>query len=155
MQVVKLYPGKIVIPGHVYAELSSPGVEHLKRGIDALLASGSAAQKSIELNTQAYTIYRKLTSAPGYGHKIIGKGEAAAIALAKCNDGILASNNLKDIADYVRRYGLKHLTTGDILKEALERGFIDEVKGNSIWSKMLVKRRKLGFDTFSDSLAHK
>jgi hypothetical protein len=65
----------------------------------------------------------------------------------------LASNNLKDIADYVKCYGLKHLTTGDILKEALERSFISEAEGNLIWSKMLAKRRKLGFLSFSDFLA--
>jgi hypothetical protein len=48
---------------------------------------------------------------------------------------------------------LKHLTTGDILKEALGRGFIDEAEGNLIWSKMLARRRKLGFVSFSDFLA--
>ena len=151
--LVKLYLGRIMIPMHVYIELSSPGVEHLRRRVDLLLSSGNAVQISIESDTKAYTIYRKLTSEPDAGHKIIGKGEAAAIALAKCNDGILASNNLKDIADYVSDYGLQHLTTGDILKEALERGFIDEVQGNLIWSKMLAKRRKLGFVFFSDFLA--
>ncbi len=151
--LVKLYPGRIMIPGHVYIELSSPGVDHLRKRVDLLLSSGDAVQKSIETATKEYIIYRKLTSAPDAGHKIIGKGEAAAISLAKCNDGILASNNLKDIADYVKCYGLKHLTTGDILKEALERSFISEAEGNLIWSKMLAKRRKLGFLSFSDFLA--
>lgn len=151
--LVKLYQGKIMIPMHVYIELSSPGVDHLRRRVDVLLNSGDAVKISIESGTKAYTIYRKLTSAPDAGHKIIGKGEAAAIALAKCNDGILTSNNLKDIADYVRYYGLKHLTTGDILKEALVHGFIDEVQGNLIWNKMSAKRRKLGFVSFSDFLA--
>ena len=142
-----------MIPMHVYIELSSPGVEHLRRRVDLLLSSGDAVQISIESDTKAYTIYRKLTSEPDAGHKIIGKGEAAAIALAKCNDGILASNNLKDIAVYVREYGLKHLTTGEILREALSRGLIEEADGNDIWSKMLQKRRKLGFPSFSDFLA--
>ena len=142
-----------MIPRHVYIELSYPRVDHLRQRVDMLLNSGDAVQVSIELGTEAYSIYRKLTSAPDPGHKIIGSGEAAAIALAKCCNGILASNNLKDIADYVSDYGLQHLTTGDILKEALERGFIDEVQGNLIWSKMLAKRRKLGFVFFSDFLA--
>lgn len=151
--LVKLYPGRIIIPQRVYDELSNPCVSHLKRKIDALVSSGSAMLKSIEVGSEEYTIYRKLTSMPDAGHKIIGDGEAAAIALAKCNDGILASNNLKDIVDYVKYFSLKHLTTGDILKEALGRGFIDESQGNVIWDSMLRKRRKLGFATFSDFLS--
>ncbi len=151
--LVKLYPGRIMIPKHVYIELSYPRVDHLRQRVDILLNSGDARQISIEFDTEEYIIYRKLTSAPDPGHKIIGSGEAAAIALAKCCDGILASNNLKDIAVYVREYGLKHLTTGEILKQAMGLGFIDEAQGNVIWSKMLAKRRKLGFDSFSDFLA--
>lgn len=51
-----------MIPGHVYIELSSPGVDHLRRQVDMLLNSGVAVQISIELDTKAYIIYRKLTS---------------------------------------------------------------------------------------------
>lgn len=151
--LVKLYPGRIVIPRHIYIELSYPRVDHLRQRVDMLLNSGDAVQVSIELGTEAYSIYRKLTSAPDPGHKIIGSGEAAAIALAKCCNGILASNNLKDIAVYIREFDLKHLTTGEILREALSRGLIEEAEGNDIWSKMLQKRRKLGFPSFSDFLA--
>lgn len=147
--LVKLYPGRIIIPQRVYDELSNPCVSHLKQRIDALVSSNDATRMSIEVGSKEYTIYRKLTSMPDTGHKIIGDGEAAAIALAKCNDGILASNNLKDIVDYVKYYSLRHLTTGGILKEALDLGFINESQGNVIWNNMLRKRRKLGYATFS------
>ena len=33
---------------------------------------------------------------------VIGKGEAASIALAKCNNGIVDSNNMKDISSCIR-----------------------------------------------------
>lgn len=39
---------------------------------------------------------------PYHGQKIIGKGEAAAITLAKNRKGILASNNLKDVEVYIK-----------------------------------------------------
>ena len=52
------------------------------------------------------------------GEKIIGKGEAAAIALAKTYNGIIASNNLKDISKYIEKYNLEHVATGDILVAA-------------------------------------
>jgi len=100
-------------------------------------------------------MYYKLTSAPEIGHAIIGKGEAASIALAKCSNGIVASNNLKDISVYIEEFGLRHITTGDILVEALKSDFITEVQGNTIWASMLAKRRKLGAVSFTDYLQHK
>lgn len=49
---------------------------------------------------------------------MIGKGEAASISLAKEHNGIVASNNLSDIAYYIEKFKLKHITTGDILLES-------------------------------------
>ena len=83
------------------------------------------------------------------GKKSIGRGEAGGIALAKTYNGILASNNYKDIAPYIEKYNLKHIDTGEILEEALKRNLITEADGNSIWNKMLAKRRKLPATTFS------
>lgn len=85
--------------------------------------------------------------------KIIGRGEAASISFAKEKQGILASNNLRDISAYVTEYGLTHLTTGDILKMALDAGYIDESQGNTIWANMIARKRKLGYASFSDYLA--
>ena len=65
-------------------------------------------------------------------------------------DGVVASNNLSDIGIYIKRVGLKHTTTGDILIEALEKGFIKEDEGNALWASMLAKRRKLGATSFSE-----
>lgn len=89
---------------------------------------------------------------PDAGHKIIGRGEAAAISMSKCNNGVLASNNLKDISDYIAEYSLNHVTTGDILFEAFTKGYITEADGNVLWANMLAKRRKLGYSSFSDYL---
>ena len=81
-----------------------------------------------------------------------GNGEAAAISLAKQYDGIVASNNLRDIQGYITEFGLRHMTTGDILTDAFQRGFITEDEGNDIWAQMLAKRRKLGAKSFTDYL---
>lgn len=148
----KLYPGRVVLPKQVYDELSHPGVRHLKNRIDVMLQSGQARLLSIEIESEAYELYCKLTAAPDEGFKAIGRGEAAAIALAKAHNGILASNNLKDISGYVKEFGIPNLTTGDILKEALLRGYINEAQGNAIWNTMIEKRRKLGYDSFSEYL---
>ena len=151
--LAQLYPGRVVIPGEVYAELSGPTVPHLKARIDAMINSNDARVESIVAGTQEYALYRRLVSKSDPNH--IGNGEAAAIAMAKERGGIIASNNLKDISRYVSEYGLLHMTTGQILKEALERGLITENVGNQLWQGMLNKRRKLGYASFSDFLKDK
>ena len=98
------------------------------------------------------SVYYRLTKNPGAGHRIIGAGEAAAIAMAKEYGGILASNNLRDILDYVREFNLIHVTTGSIMKEAMLAGYIDEAEGNMVWKNMLRRKRKLGYNSFSDYL---
>lgn len=152
----KLFPGRIIIPKEVYDELSHPGVncvKGLKVQIDKMIQSGDANIETIMVDTSTYELYRKLTSNPDSGYKIIGRGEAASISLAKEKGGILASNNLKDISGYVKAYNLTHLTTGDIMKMALDAGYIDESQGNTIWANMVARRRKLGYATFSEYLA--
>ncbi|MDD3350321.1 MAG: hypothetical protein PHC40_05710 [Eubacteriales bacterium] len=77
--------------------------------------------QNINVDSDIYALYQKLTTTPDEGHKIIGPGEAASIALAKSVGGVVASNNLKDISSYIDEYELKHITTGDILIEAMEK----------------------------------
>ncbi|HVJ50256.1 hypothetical protein [Desulfitobacterium sp.] len=150
--LVKLYPGRVRIPKQVYIELSSPGVAHLKARVDHLLANKQVSLTEITVGTEIFDLYYQLTEEPESGHVIIGKGEASCIALAKYCDGIVASNNLKDISSYINELGLKHITTGDILIEAFDRGYITKAEGNTLWSAMLAKHRKLGEKSFTDYL---
>ena len=150
--LAKLYPGRVIIPSAVYVELSNPRIAHLKARVDTMVSSKSARVETIETGTVEYALYRKLVSKPDPGHLVIGNGEAAAIVLAKEKGGILASNNLRDVSAYVTEYGLKHVTTGAILSEALEKGLISEMVGNQLWLEMLRKRRKLGYASFTDYL---
>lgn len=151
----QLYPDRIVIPKPVYDELSYPGIAHLKRRLDTLVVAGQARIEMIYTDTETYSLYYKFISSPDAGHVIIGKGEAASIAMAKSMNGIVASNNLKDISSYIQEFDLKHVTTGDILIQALKEGCITEVQGNTIWTSMLDKRRKLGAASFTDYLQFK
>lgn len=96
--LAKLYPERIVIPEQVYMELSNPCVSHLKQRVDLLINSHQARRESIPLGSTAYDLYYKLAYKPDNRHMIVGKGEAAAISLAKINNGILASNNFADIS---------------------------------------------------------
>ena len=153
--LAKLFPNRIIIPKEVYDELSYPNLNHIKAmkaQIDLLVKSKQATIGTIEVSSDAYRLYDKLTNNPDSGHKIIGKGEAACISLAYIHGGIIASNNLKDISSYIKEYNLVNLTTGDILKMALDAKYITEDQGNQIWLNMLSKRRKLGYKSFTEYL---
>lgn len=115
----KLYSGKIVIPQEVYDEINIPTIPHLKSRIDQLVTKGSAEIVSIDIGTEEYALYRDLTRNHD-SNKIIGKGEATSIFLAKKHNGILGSNNLRDVKPYVEEFSLEHMTTGDILIEAFK-----------------------------------
>lgn len=151
--LAKLYPGRIVIPKEVYDELSNPCVSHLKKRIDFMISKNLVNIMTMDIDSNEYRTFYKLTVKPDSGNKIIGAGEAASISLAKQHKGIVASNNLKDIMHYIKLYNLRYKTTPDILVEALQAGLIDESTGDSIWSSMISKRRKIGNClSFSDYL---
>ncbi len=150
--ILKLYPGRIVLPQEVFRELSNPVIPHIKRKVSSLISNGDITTQKIYIDTDEFTLYYQMAIAPPKGEIIIGKGEAAAISLAKVYNGIVASNNLKDISRYVKKFNLNHVTTGDILVTALEKGFIDESLGNKIWKDMLAKKRRLPVALFSDYL---
>lgn len=149
--LIQLFKGKVVIPQQVYDEIKR--VPNLCKKTDTLIQNSDVLIGGLVAGTPEAELYIKLTTKPDAGYKIIGKGEASAISLAKFNDGILGSNNLKDILPYVKLFSLKHITTGDILVEALSKGLITERQGNTMWEDMI--KRKLPASTFSDFLGGK
>ena len=150
----ELYGGKIVLPEPVYQELSNPCIPHIKQRADILISSKDISVKAIEAGTEEYRLYSMLVRGEK-GKKSSGRGEAGGIALAKTYNGVLASNNYRDIAPYVEEYGLQHIDTGQILVEALDKGLINEEEGNKIWREMLEKKRKLPANTFSEYLLNR
>lgn len=148
--LAQLYSGRIILPQQVYDEIKA--VPHLLNRVDTMKNAGQLSVQNIMYGAEEYSDYCGLAISPPAGETIIGKGEAAAIALVKKHNGVLASNNLRDVKKYIEKYHLKHITTGDILAEALKRGIITENEGNVIWGNMLNKRRMLPTSTFSDYL---
>ena len=150
--LAKLYAGRIILPAQVYSEIQR--VPHLLARVDTLKNNGDLSVESMEAGSLEYNDYLQMTTSPEAGMRIIGRGEAAGIAMAKQRDGTLASNNLRDIRPYVEKYDISHITTGDILIEAMDAGIITEAEGNTIWSDMIRKRRMLPTTTFSEYLVN-
>lgn len=148
--LAQLYPGRMIVPKPVYTEFDRPSIPHLKERLDLMLDNGEIVVQDIVVGTNEFNLFFQLTESPLQRHKLIGKGEAAAIALAKEKDGIVASNNLRDINTYVEEFELKHITTGDILIDAFRKNLISESEGNTIWTAMMSKRRKLGANSFTE-----
>lgn len=146
----KLFKGKIVIPEQVYAELDRPAVRFLKTKLDDFIKKTAAKIQTVETNSDEFNLYLGLTS--GKNCKVIGKGEAICIALTKIKNGVLASNNLRDICWYVKQYNLEFITTGDILVMALQNKIMTKQEGEDIWQSMLKIKRKIGPCTFSEYL---
>ena len=149
----KLFADRMVMPKEVFDELLNPLVPYLNEKVRKLVDTKAIIVKELYADTEEFSIFFELTLNPKI-KKRIGKGEAAAISLAKVYKGILASNNLKDISKYIEEYALKHLTTGDILLDAMEKTLIEEAEGNVIWEKMRSKKRRMPFETFSEYVEH-
>jgi hypothetical protein len=151
--ILQLYAGRIGIPQQVYNELKR--VPFLKGKVDALLKVNRITLYQISAGTDSAELYIKMTQKPDKGYKVIGTGEAAAIALTKEHHGILGSNNLSDILPYIRLFHLQYRTSALIMVEALEHNLINEGQGDAIWKQMLQRNRKLPADTFSEFLANR
>ena len=148
--LVDLFGGRMVLPRVVYDEMSS--LSWMKREIDILTMNNIIEVRDICVGTKEFDTYIQLIKEPEDGFKVIGGGEAAALSFVICGQGILASNNYKDIGQYIRRYGLKNLPTSEIMYMALEKKLISEDEGNKIWKRMRSKNRILPEETFSDYL---
>lgn len=71
--------------------------------------------------------------------KNMGQGESAAISMALYADektACLASNNLKDVSQYVEDYEIVLWTTADVLVKAEELGIITHESAVKLWDKM-------------------
>lgn len=69
--------------------------------MDDFITKANAKIYDPETNAEEERLYKELIC--GIYGKIIGRGEAICIALAKTFNGVLSSNNLKDICPYVKK----------------------------------------------------
>lgn len=89
--LAQLYAGRIILPAQVYDELKK--VPHLLERAEVLKDNGDLVVESMLVDSVEYRDYVQMTTKPEAGMKVIGRGEAAGIAMVKERGGILASNN--------------------------------------------------------------
>ena len=149
VSILKILFKKIIIPHEVYREFSR--IPILKNRIDDLIHESFIEIIDFDVESKTYEFFTKLCKGELTGRQI-GNGEAAAIALAVENNGILASNNTKDVKQAIEIYKIRRIRTGDILVKAYNCGIISKKEGNVIWEKMLNQNRYLTEKTFSKYL---
>lgn len=132
-----LFPNQIIIPQTVYDELNkikNPQYRFLINDLHTQILNNNFELKNIMISDQEFNEYRKLVSMKT--PKRIGRGEAAAIVMARSLNGTLASNNLRDILSYVEKNKLPYICTEHILCFSYEKSYISIKEGNQIWDNM-------------------
>lgn len=141
------------LPSMVYKELMHAPVPILENNLEKMLNNKNIDTVIIYNNTIEYKEYLYLTQSNKNNMKI-GKGEAYAIALAKERNGVLASNNLRDMKTYVDEYKLKHITTSDILIYANKSCVLTQKECTKIWKEMLDNNVWLPFKSYKEYLTN-
>lgn len=139
---------KVIIPYEVFKELKR--APFIFGDVIKLMDENFIEVRDEDAGSEAHKLFLSLHY--GYGFNPIGKGEAAAISLAVVYDGILASNNTKDVSDAVKHFNIVRIKTGDIFVKAFNEGLISEKQANVLWKKMISKNRYLTADSFSEYL---
>lgn len=150
--LIKLFPGRIVLPTEVREEIANAHNKLIKQ-LEQLIACKKVELRDVTFDEDVYKDYLNLSEyeyAKKENNKLIGAGEASCLAFAKNIKGsIVASNNLRDVCYYIKKFQLKLITTPDILYKAYKENFISKKVGDDIWLKMIEKKRKLPYDSFS------
>lgn len=145
--LIKLFKNEIYIPTIVYNEISK--ISRLQNKVQLMFKNKDAIKIGFEVGSDIYKDFSYLIDYINNKH-YIGYGEAACIALVKNKGGVLVSNNFKDISYYIEKYNLKHLSSGDILKLALNNKLITMTEADNIWRDMINEGDYLPYDSFSE-----
>ena len=130
---------KIIVPAVVAHEILKKGTpQHIKDNFNDLVKSDFVEVRGMEVGSPEHEIFNDIKR----DHEFMGDGEAAVIALTQENGGVIASNNLKDVKDYVDDYDLNLITTAFILAIAYENHLKTKEELDKIWKDMINNGRK-------------
>lgn len=143
-----LYEGRMYVPQLVVNELSFlKRFARYKWVYESLLdtiANGVFTVININIGDKAFEEYNKLRKQGK------GKGESAAIAIAKSMDNYTACNNLRDIRPFIDSGEINNLVTLDILYEYYKKENKDIVDIEKIITDMRSRKRSLPDITFEE-----
>lgn len=142
---------KIIIPEQVYAELMDNKTPPIVKTNFKKLKDGFVETKEIKIMSQEYTTFNLIKK--GFWSqtgKCCGDGESAAMALAYLSNGIVASNNLSDVEEYIESLDIELITSSMILSKAFEKDIVCEDTANELWKEMIKKGIDLPKNSFKE-----
>jgi predicted nucleic acid-binding protein len=142
---------KIIIPEQVYNELMDYNTPTIVKTNFKKLKEGFVETKEIEFASQEYTTYKSIEK--GFWSKtgkVCGSGESAAMALAHLNNGIVASNNLSDVEEYIESLDIELITSSMILSKAVKKDIVSDEDANVLWKGMVEEGIDLPRDSFTE-----
>ena len=142
---------KIIIPEQVYNELMDDNTPAIVKTNFKKLKEGFVETKEIQFASQEYTTYKSIKK--GFWSKtgkICGSGESAAMALAHLNNGIVASNNLSDVEEYIESLDIELITSSMILSKAVKKDIVSDGDANVLWKGMVEEGIDLPRDSFTE-----
>ncbi len=144
--ISKIFPNKIVILDKVYGELSNfkRKITEVERLVKDKIIEVLPFPEENEIIKKEYAHIRKVM--------FKGEGESACLAFVAHTQDIIASSNLKDIANYCRNHSIDYLSTMDFLCEALRIKLFDINRCNSFISKVLQNKNKLPVTKIEDHI---
>ena len=125
--------------------INDGSTDNTKEIIDNFLNFGIATIMQFPSNNQIKKEYAML-------RRKFGNGESACMAVARFNDNVLASSNLKDIKEYCTTYNIEYLTTMDFLVEAFNADIFDEATCDLFIYDVKSKGSKLPCNTIKEYL---
>jgi len=139
--IPQIFPNRIVFVDKVLEELYI--LQKYQIIISNFISSNSFERIELESNLEYVLEYAKLI-------QLVGKGEAACMAIAKTDRKYIASSNLKDIKEYCKRHNIKIVTTMDFLWEAINLNIFTEKDCNDFIKKVKAAGSKLPVYTIEE-----
>ena len=125
---------RIVISNKVFNSLNNPSIpDFIKEQLNILVDKEFVKVEEISYNTDTFDIYYELINENK--DQILGAGEAASIAIAIKNKGIIAYNNPDAIKDYLEKCDLKCITLEDMLNALFKKGTLSKKEFEELFSK--------------------
>ena len=136
--ILKQLFSKIIVPLVVKEEIMDRGTpQYIKDNFIDLIEMDFVEIMEMGVGSKEYDFYEDIKKEYG-----IGNGESAAIALTYQNGGVIASNNLGDVYNPIKKYDLNLITTAFILAIAYENQIKSKDELDDIWKNMLRCGRK-------------
>lgn len=142
---------KIIISNIAYKKIASPSCPKLiKESLNGFIEESFIKVEEIHIPSTTFDSYCFIMD--HFSDKIISKSEAAALALAIKNNGMIGCNDLNVFKNCIEKYDLDYISSAEILLNSYQKKIISKDEVSKIWKKMNTYSVPLPTKTFLEYL---